>query len=250
MDYNKILEELAKNVNFNKYDAFSTEKKCHYITYKNKEYALIWQKVKVDDMDKYLDNLKKLKEKIDLAKNGGARLPAILAIHQRDNHVFQLQEKVNGKKFGNIELLDEKTTVEDFIELLITFDEMNFHGLTVDSGKNCFVDEEGHINIFDCILAKDEDPKLQIRYNARPELFKRLVFPEPYNYTEEEVEVLKRILEKWIMACARYFSNANMDREVLFDEIELTIKNYSFISLEEKRALINDVLDRTLQKRK
>ena len=50
MDYNKILEELAKNVNFNKYDAFSTDKKCHYITYKNKEYALIWQKVKVDDL--------------------------------------------------------------------------------------------------------------------------------------------------------------------------------------------------------
>ena len=56
MDYTKLLEELSKNVNFSKYDAFSTEKKCHYITYKDKEYALIWQTVKVDDMNKYLSD--------------------------------------------------------------------------------------------------------------------------------------------------------------------------------------------------
>ena len=245
MDYTKLLEELSKNVNFSKYDAFSTEKKCHYITYKDKEYALIWQTVKVDDMNKYLSDLRELKKRIDIAKNNGAKLPAILAIYQENNHVFQLQERVKGRKMGYYEVLDQKTTVEDFIELLITFDVMSLSGLTVDSGRNCFIDDEGHINLFDCKLAKRDD-----RHNARPELFKRLVFPEPYDYNENEVLALRRILEKWIVACVKYFSMCNMDREIIYDEVDLTIRNYSFISIPEKKKLINDILDKTLQKRK
>ena len=245
MDYNKLLEELAKNVNFSKYDAFSSEKKCHYIKYNNQEYALMWQTVKVDAMNKYLDDLNELKKRIDDAKNNGARLPAILAIYKDDNHVFQLQEKVNGKKFGYYELLDQKTTVNEFIELLITFDIMSLSGLTIENGKNCFVDDEGHISLFDCKLAKKDD-----RHNARPELFKRLVFPEPYDYNEQEVLALKRILEKWIVACVKYFSMCNMDREIIYDEIDLTIRNYSFISISERKKMINDILDRTLQKHK
>ena len=98
MDYSKLLEKLAKNVNFSKYDAFSTEKKCHYITYNNKEYALMWQTVKVDQMNKYLSDLNELKSRIEEAKNNGARWPSILAVYRDNNHVFQLQEKVNGKK--------------------------------------------------------------------------------------------------------------------------------------------------------
>ena len=57
MDYNKILEHLSKNVKFSKYDAFSTEKKCHYINFEGIEYALLWQTVEVDKMNETLDNL-------------------------------------------------------------------------------------------------------------------------------------------------------------------------------------------------
>ena len=42
----------------------------------------------------------------------------------------------------------------------------------------------------------------------------------------------------------------NMDEETIYDEIDLTIKNYSFISKDEKKELIKDVLGRTLQKKK
>ena len=250
MDYNLILRNLAKNVDFSKYDAFSTEKRCHYITYDNKEYALMWQTVKADDMKDYLENLFELQKRIMEAKRSGARLPAILAVYRDKNHVFQLQEKVNGKKLGYIELLDQKTTVDDFIELLITFDVMSLTGLTIEPGRNCYVDDDGHINLFDCKVTKVDE-----RHNARPELFKRLVFPEPLEETnEEETAVLKRILEKWVIACAQYFNSClnpeDDKREVIYDEIDLTIKNYSFITMEEKRKLINDVLDRTLQKEK
>ena len=50
MDYKKILEDLSKNVNFSKYDAFSKEKKCHYIKYDGVDYAFIWQTVNPNDM--------------------------------------------------------------------------------------------------------------------------------------------------------------------------------------------------------
>ena len=242
MNYKKILEELSKNVNFSKYDAFSTEKKCHYINYNGVEYALIWQTVKLDKIDEYIENLEELKKRIDESKKSGARLPAILAIYSENNHVFQLQEKVDGKKLGYYEILDKKTTIDDFIELLITFDVMNLNGLTVENGRNCLVDDDGHINLIDCTLAKKDE-----RHNARPDLFKRIVFPEPYDYSEKDVVVLKRILEKWIIACAKYFSMFNMDREDIYLEIDLTIKNYSFISIQDKKALINDVLGKTLQ---
>lgn len=241
MEFDKILEDLAKNVNFNKYDAFSTEKKCHYIKYDGVEYALMWQTVKPDNMKDYLTNLNLLKERIDLAKSKGARLPAILAIHQDGRHVFQLQEKVDGKKMGYYEILDEKTTVDDFIELLITFDIMSLNGLTIDSGRNCYVDDDGHINLFDCVLTK-----VDTRHNAKPELFKRLVFPEPHNYSEEDVLVLKRILEKWITACVKYFSMCDMEKDIIFDEVDLTIKNYSFISMDEKKKLITDEINKTI----
>ena len=247
MDYNKILESLAKNVKFSKYDAFSTEKRCHYITLEDKEYALMWQTVKVDKMNEMMDNLSELKKRIDEAKKSGARLPAILAIYKDNNHIFQLQEKVNGKKFGYYEILDQKTSVEDFVELLITFDLMSLYGLSVESGRNCYVDEDGHINLFDCVLAKKDD---RHSHNAKPEMFKRIVFPEPDDYTEKDCVVLKRILEKWIVACVKYFSMCNMDEETIYDEIDLTIKNYSFISKDEKKELIKDVLGRTLQKKK
>ena len=248
MEFDKILEDLAKKINFNKYDAFSREKKCHYIKYKGVEYAFLWQTVKPDDMKKYLEDLEKLKGRIDAAKEMGARLPAILSIYHDKNHVFQLQEKVNGKKFGAIELLDEKTRVEDFIELLITFDAMSLNNIKIDNGKNCFIDDEGHINLFDCV---NDDQKPQAEHNARPELFKRLVFPEPQYYTEEQIPVLTRILEKWITACAKYFyGRCEMYKEIIYDEIDLTIKNYSFISRDEKKKMINDILDKTLQKSK
>ena len=245
MEFDKILENLAKNVSFNKYDAFSTEKKCHYIKYNGVEYALMWQTVKQDAMKDYLTNLETLKERIDIAKANGARLPAILAIYQDGKHVFQLQEKVNGKKMGYYEILDEKTTIDDFVELLITFDIMSLNGLTIDSGKNCNVDDEGHINLFDCVLTK-----IDTRHNAKPELFKRVVFPEPHDYSEEDALVLRRILEKWVTACVKYFSICDMERDIIYDEVDLTIKNYSFISKEEKKKLINDIIDRTLQKKK
>lgn len=245
MDYNKILEHLSKNVKFSKYDAFSNEKRCHYITFEGVEYALIWQTIKVDKMNETLDNLNELKRRIDEAKKSGAKLPAILAIYKDNNHIFQLQEKVNGIKIGYYELLDQKTTVNDFVELLITFDLMNLNGLSVESGRNCCVDEEGHISLFDCVLAKVND-----RHNARPEMFKRLVFPEPNDYKDSDIPVLKRILEKWIIACAQYFSMCNIDKEEIYDEIDLTIKNYSFMTHEEKKNLINDVLGKTLQIKK
>lgn len=242
MNYDKVLETLAKNVKFSKYDAFSVEKKCHYVTLDGKEYALMWQTVKVDKINEMMDELNELKKRIDEAKKSGARLPSILAIYKDNNHIFQLQEKVNGKKFDYYEILDQKTSVDDFIELLITFDLMSLNGLSIETGHNCYVDEDGHINLFDCILSKKDD-----RHNARPELFKRIVFPEPNDYKEEDVEILKRILEKWIIACAKYFSMFNTDREDIYIEIDLTIKNYSFISMQDKKALINDVLGKTLQ---
>lgn len=245
MDYNKILEHLSKNVKFSKYDAFSNEKKCHYITFEGIEYALIWQTVKVDEMNEKIDNLNELKKRIDEAKKSGAKLPAILAIYKDNSHIFQLQEKVNGIKLGYYELLAQKTTVDDFVELLITFDLMNLNGLSIEPGRNCCVDEDGHISLFDCSLAKVDN-----RHNARPEMFKRLVFPEPNDYKDDDVPVLKRILEKWIEACVKYFSLFKDDREEIYDEIDLTIKNYSFITFEEKKKLINDVLGRTLQIKK
>ena len=64
----------------------------------------------------------------------------------------------------------------------------------------------------------------------------------------EEVLALKRILEKWIVACVKYFSMCNMDREIIYDEVDLTIRNYSFISIADRKKLINDILDKTLQK--
>ena len=88
MEFDKILEDLAKNVNFNKYDAFSTEKKCHYIKYKKAEYALIWQRVKPEKMKEYLENLEELKKRIDDSKKNGARLPAILAIYQDGKQII------------------------------------------------------------------------------------------------------------------------------------------------------------------
>lgn len=250
MNYKKILETLSKNVNFSKYDAFSTDKKCHYITYDGVEYALLWQTVKEDKMKQYLDDLFELQKRIFEAKRSGAILPAILAVHRDKNHVFQLQEKVPGKKLGYIELLDQKTTVEDFIDILVTFDLMNLNGLTVNYGHNCNVDDEGHLYLFDCNLAKVDKKQ---NYNTRPELFKKVVFPEP-NITDEEIPaikpVLERILTKWITACAKYFSSYEEEPEIIYDEIDLTIRNYSFLSLEEKKTMINDILGKTLQIKK
>ena len=243
MDYKKVLEELSKNVNFSKYDGFSREKKCHYIKYDNVDYAFIWQTVNPNNMKEFMKDLNELKKRIDEAKVDGAKLPSILAIYTDKNHVFQLQEKVYGKKFEYIEILDEKTTVDDFIELLITFDIMATHGIDVNPGRNCMVDENGHISIYDLVLAKEKN-----KVNANPDFFKKLVFQEPDYFTEENIEVLKRILEKWIQACVIYFKGRNLDRIDIETETELTIRNYSFISIKDKKEMVNNVLNKSLQK--
>ena len=32
---------------------------------------------------------------------------------------------------------------------------MSLYGLSVESGRNCYVDEDGHINLFDCVFCYD-----------------------------------------------------------------------------------------------
>ncbi len=242
MNYKKLLEDLSKNVNFSRYDAFSTEKKCHYIKYDGDEYAFIWQTVNANDMEDFMKDLYELQRRINEAKEDGAKIPAILSIYKDRNHVFQLQEIVYGKKFEYIELLDEKTTVDDFVELLITLDIMNNHGIDIELGHNCKIDEEGHISIYDLTLEKEG------KVNANPDLFRKLIFREPEYYKEENVEVLKRILEKWVRACAIYFRSKNLNKEDIENEIESTIKDYSFISMKDKKEMVNNILNKSLQK--
>jgi hypothetical protein len=244
MNYDKLLEELVKNVDFEKYDAFSTSKYCHYTKVGSKDVAFIWCHYDNKELlDRDSESFKELQKRINEAKKRGARLPGILSVLKSGDHLFQLQERVMGKKLGYYEILAEKTRVEDFIEVLKTIDIMAETGINVDQGYNCLVDDEGHINLLDCYLTL---PK-QFRVNARPYLFHDMIFREPQYPKEEDIKVLIKILRKLVKACAIYFNENNLDRETIYKEIMNVIKNYSFISMEDKDKLINEILDETLQ---
>lgn len=244
MNYDKILERIVNDVNFSEYDAFSTSKYCHYITIKGKELALIWQSYDSDVlMGKDLDAIRELRARVAVAVEMGARLPRLHSFLKRDNYIFQIQDRAMGKKFAYYEILASKTTVEDFIEVLKTIDIMYEVGLNIDQGYNCMVDDDGHINLFDYYLTLPRNYKV----NSRPYLFHDLIFREPQNVSEDDIKELKKIMRKLVKACVIYFHQNGLKREVIYAEIMKIIKDYSFISMEEKNYLINEIMDETLQ---
>ena len=244
MNYDKLLEELVKNVDFEKYDAFSTSKYCHYTKVGDKDVALIWCHYDSEILlEREYESHKELQKRLIEAKRIGARIPATLSVLRSGEHLFQLQERVMGKKLGYYEILANKTKVEDFIEVLKTIDIMTETGINVDQGYNCLVDDEGHINLFDFYLT----PPKKFRVNSRPYLFHDMIFREPAYPKEEDIIVLISILRKLVKACAIYFNENNLDRETIYKEIMNVIKNYSFISMKDKDKLINEILDETLQ---
>jgi len=243
MNYDRLLAELIKRINFSKYDAFSTSKYCSYFEYKGKEFALVWEHIDYEPrLKKDYEQTLELKERLVKAKEDGARIPLILSTVKTGEYLFQLQERVPGKKIGFYEILDTKTPVSEFVEFLKTIDILNKHGISIDQGNNCLVDDDGMVNLFDCIVTKVQEKSV----NSKPYTFKQYVLKEPEYYKEEDIEVLTRILRKWIKACIIYFSENNLDN--IRDEIYSTIKDYAFISTEDKYQLIDEEL--ALQKNK
>jgi len=244
MNYDKLLEELVGKVDFDKYDAFSTSKYCHYTKIGDKEVALIWCHYDSEELlAKDYENNLELKERLKIAKKRGARLPATISVLKSNSYLFQIQERVMGKKLAYYEILSDKTKVEDFIDVLKTIDIMTEEGINVDQGYNCLVDDDGHINLFDLYLV----PKREFRVNSKPYLFHDMIFREPTYPNEDDIKKLIIIIRKIIKACAIYFNDNNLDRETIYKEIMNVIKNYSFISMEDKDKLINEILDETLQ---
>lgn len=244
MDYDKILEDLVKNVNFEKHDHFSTSKYCYYINVGKKDLAFIW--CHYDSKDLLNQDYEKagvLQERLVEANKRGAKLPRLLSFVKTKTHLFQLQERVMGRKLEYYETLINKTKVSDFIDVLRTIDIMTEVGINVDQGYNCLVDDDGHINLFDCYLT----PPKEFKVNAKPYLFHDMIFREPEYLKEDDIKGLKKVIEKWVKACAIYFNENGLDRETIYREIMLTIKEYSFISMDEKDKLINEILDETLQ---
>ena len=243
MNYDRLLAELIKRINFSKYDAFSTSKYCSYFEYKGKELALVWEHIDYEPrLTRDYEDVLKLKDKLEEAKKDGARVPAILSTVKTGEYLFQLQERAHGIKFGFYETLADKTPVSEFVEFLRTIDILNKHGISIDQGNNCLVDEDGTINLFDCINSKVQDKKV----NSKPYTFKQYLLKEPEYLSEEDIKKLIIILRKWIKACIIYFSENNLEN--IREERYSTIKDYAFISTEEKYQLIDEEL--ALQKGK
>ena len=243
MDYDRLLNELIGRIDFAKHDAFSTSKYCSYFKYKDEDLALIWQPFDTEELqDRECERIHELKEKVDDAKKDGAKIPAILSYTKAGKYVFQLQERVHGKKIEYLEILADKTEVSEMIELLLTLDIMNRHGVAIDQGYNCLVDEDGSINLFDTYVAK-VNPK---PVNSKPWFFSQFVIREPKDLTTEGIEVLRKIIKKWIKACVTYFKDVELPN--IRDEVYSTVKDLSFISTEEKYQLIDEEL--ALQKEK